>query len=205
MSLKGAAAVDDANEPGHDGNLFVKFEEEPVRNGARSALAGRDIFETKTMISIMIPGDSTTEIRRVASDQDKARFPVQWSRHQSSQHRDIPDGTPLGEFAPVNAAQRKELEHCNCFTVEQLAGLSDRQCEQFGGWGRSLRDKAVKWLASAKDFAATNQVMEELAQMRRDNEALRAQIEAAQRQSDVAQDNMRRGPGRPPKSVNDAA
>jgi hypothetical protein len=199
--LTGAAAVDESNEPGNDANLFVKFEDEPVRNGAKSDKAGRDIYENRTMISIMIPGDASTLIKRVVTDIDKRRFAAQWARYQSSQRQDIPEGTPLGEFAPVNAAQRKELEHCNCFTVEQLAGMSDRQCEQFGGWGRQLRDKAARWIESAKGFSGTNKIMEELEKMKRDNEALQAQLVALQQR----EAEPKRGPGRPAKISDDAA
>jgi hypothetical protein len=67
-----------------------------------------------------------------------------------------------------------ELKALNIHTVEALAAIPDSALSWLGA--RTRRDQAQKYLASAKDGAATIQMAAELAKRDADIEALKQQI-----------------------------
>lgn len=140
---------------GDDSRLHVEFRMEPMRMGAKSEEAGRDIYEEREFIRIMFPGDRTKMVDREANDIDKRRFATQYAAFQQNKAAPL-QGTPISEWAPLSKSQVLELQAMRIMTVEQLAGLPDTAIDFFGG--RDLRDKAQAWLKSAADGAYAMQL-----------------------------------------------
>lgn len=136
---------------GNDDGLYVEFENIPIQNMSRTETEGRPIFEEVPYIKIMFPGDKTKQVHKPVNDQYKARFPRQWAAFEA-QESQVVSGTPITEWAPLTKSQSAEFKAMNIHTVEALAALPDTALTWLGS--RSYRDKAVAWLAGAKDGSA---------------------------------------------------
>lgn len=157
-----------------DKRLLVQFFTEAVKDEGRSAEEGRPIFKEVVMVRIITPGSRDVMVTR-ASDRYKQRFPRQWERFQKMQDQTV-DGTPLDQVPFLTVGQIAELKAINCFTLEQLAGMSDQLAQKMMGM-HGLRQKATAFLQAAKDSAPLTQMQAELE--KRDNEIalLKAQLD----------------------------
>jgi len=157
-----------------DAKLWVKFLKRAVHLKARSEREGRQIYEDREFISIVVPG-SADEIVREIREEDKVRFAAQWNRYLLNQEQ-VMDGTPIDEWPALTASQREELKYLKGFTVEQIAGLSDAQCQKLGAGYMSLRVKAGAFLDLARDTAAVQRYAAENAELRAEIEALKEAV-----------------------------
>lgn len=155
---------------GDDRSLFVEFSIEPVKNEARSIEEGREIYEDKEYITIRFAGDKNTVRKtRVKPGSDwPHRFPMQWQAFKNQQVQ-VQEGTPITEWPLIGKSEAMELKAINIHTVDALAAVTDSNLKWHGA--RTLRDKAIYWLANAKDGAG-------LAKLQAENDDLRTQIEA---------------------------
>lgn len=167
---------------GDDSALFVQFYLHPVRQGAASAKAGRDIYKDEEYVWIRFPGDRTKEIRRPVDYEgrngyppDPERWPKAWAAFKNSQAQ-VQEGTPLEQFPPLSASTVLNFKALNIHTVEQLAAVPDSVLHNLGTGGRELRQKAQDWLKAAQDAAVITQLREELASRDADIAALKAQL-----------------------------
>lgn len=190
-----------------ENGALVEFYRDAVQNNFKSAEAGRPIFDEKDFVRIQTPGDTRTVIARVASDQDKQRFPRAWDAF--SRGLEIAEqGTPLEEWPQVTRSQVKELKHVNITTVESLASVSDGNIQRLGPGYHQLRERAKQFLESADaDAAATEWAREREAMQERirlleeANEALKA--ENAGKHAASSADAPANDPdGNPPSPIN---
>lgn len=165
--MQTAATGDDA--------LFVEFFSRPKEIAFKSAQEGRPIFEDRDWIRIAPPGDPTTMIEREVREDDKLRFRNIWERYKAGQEM-APDGTPIESWPRITRAQAEELKHLKCRTVEQLAAMSDTQCQRAGAGVMSLRREAQAYLESARDTAAAQKFAAENERLRQEIEDLKAQF-----------------------------
>lgn len=109
------------------------------------------------------------------------------------------DGTPLGAWAGVNAAQADVLRQNGIRTVEEVAALTDSQLGKIMlPQPRLLKLQAAEYLESRKGDAIASKI----AAVEEQNAALKAQLEEAIAR--LSEDKPRRG--RPPKNeVEEAA
>ena len=113
---------------------------------------------------------------------DKLRFKVQYD-YWKSQNQVLETGTPLEKVAWITKSQVEELKYFGCRTVEQLAGMTDNNAQQFAGI-ITLKQKAQAWLEEADNSQASSlvdRVAELEAERAADKEMIRklnAQLEA---------------------------
>lgn len=177
-----------------DENLFVKFYMGSVQDMARSEAAGHPVHIEKPFIEIHIPGDPHNITDTVAKPYYQQRFPDEWAQFQRNQEQGQ-QGWLLKTWPQVTAAQVKNLEYLNVYTVEQLAGLTDGQCQKVGMGAETLRALAKAAIAAAKDGAAVSAQAAENKRLSDELESLKAQIVAMGASGAVE----KRTPGRPRK------
>jgi len=151
--------------------LGVKFFKEARKNEWKSQMEGRPIYEDAVMIHIVLPGNGLFDIKEVVQERHKQRFPLQWAAYQNANGKDpMMIGTPLEQWPLLGMSQIEELKALKFYTVENIAQASDATLHAMGMAGgmapHALRDKAVRYLAAAKDDAAVNKQAEEIARLR---------------------------------------
>lgn len=166
-----------------DGRLAVKFYKRPIKQEFASQEQGRPIFEEQIYIRILVPGDGLSEIDRPMYNEDKSRFPKQWYDFQNRNGgEEMITGTLLSAWPSLSTAQVEELKALKFYTVEQIANASDQQLGRVGmiaGMSPySFRDKAKSFLNLAKDSADEAKREQELAQLREENDKIKAETEA---------------------------
>ncbi len=160
-----------------DENLFVKFYMGSVQDVRASEAAGHPVHIEKPFIEIHIPGDPHNITDTVAKPYYQQRFADEWK--QFTEHNEQgQQGWLLKTWPQVTAAQVKNLEFLNVHTVEQLAGLTDAQCQKVGMGAEDLRAKAKAAVAAAKDGAAHMAQALENKRLNEEMEALRNQMTA---------------------------
>jgi len=168
------AALGDKN----DDKLLVKFGMFPKLNTEKSAQEGRPIYEEVLYVMIMIPGDKESIVHRPAWEPDYTRFPRQYAAFKNKQSQEHAAGTPLKVVSFLTQGQVRELEHFNCYTVEQLANLADAHTGKFMGL-QKMKQHAQDYLQAAKETAPLTAMRAELdqrdAQLAAASEALKEQ------------------------------
>lgn len=177
---------------GDDSRLLVKFFVHAELSPIRSKTQGRPVHDDVVMVSVIQPGEKE-EVKVLANDWHKARFPKQWEAFEKG-HSQIVSGTRLEFLFPGEPSTILMLNSFNVFTVEQLAGLTDTGMNNVPR-GRSLTDRAKQYLQSAGSGAGFHE--REAFQQQIDE--LKAQL--AQQSAPAAENPVRRGPGRPPKAI----
>lgn len=172
-----------SDDMGADARLAVTFYKRSLEQKDESIAAGRPIYKEFDFIRIDVPGDALTQIDTYANESHKARFPRQWAHYQNQTagHEQIV-GTPIEEWTIISRSQADELKGIKFATVESVANASDLQIQRIGmiaGMNPyTFRDKAKAFLNLAQQVGETNQKEEELAKLRQENAALRAESEA---------------------------
>jgi hypothetical protein len=131
------------------------------------------------------------------NDDHKKRFPIAWATFQNDKSAQVEaHGTLLKDWSLLTAAQASELKHFKFYTVEQIAAASDQQIQGIGmvvGMsGFSFRDKAIAFLAQAKDSSVVMHQADELRKRDTEIEELKRQVAQLAQMTD-------RKPGRPRK------
>jgi hypothetical protein len=159
-----------------DANLFVRFRMGSRLSGVRTKEAGGvPKYDSVPYITVFIPGDRTVVADREVWDEptnpmsDTQRWPKQWAAFQAGNTEDVHTGTPLKVWPMVERNTVDELAHFAVHTVEQLAGLSDANCQKFMG-SLELREKARSWLQQAERAAPFMELKAELSALRDEKE-----------------------------------
>ena len=156
-----------------DETMLVKFENISRHNEAKSKEAGTPIHEMVTFISIRTPGQRDEEVKRAIRPADKLRFPEHWKAFNDRENIPQAEGTPLSEWAGVNAAQIEEFKYLHITTVQQLVNVSDTNANNIRGF-YAIKEKAIAYLNSALD----NKAAEELEKQKKANSDLLERISA---------------------------
>lgn len=92
-------------------------------------------------------------------------------------------GMPVSEWPSIAREQAEHLRMHKVFTVEQLSELPDSALANLGPGYRDLQDLAKRWLQQSKETGSKavmarelDNMSEDLAKTRKDNEDLRAQV-----------------------------
>lgn len=168
-------------------HLHIEFRSAPVENKAKSAEAGRPIYEEQEQVHIRFAGDTKKEL--VAPAHEKCmRDPStqQWVSYAQLYHRHyeafksgeaaIGEGTPVSELPFLTEARRAELRALHIHTAEALAALEGVSLGRLGMYGRELKDKAIAYIAKAKDSALETRLAAENAELKARLEALEVQM-----------------------------
>lgn len=167
---------------GDDRSVHAVFDDEFVKNDYKSAEQGRPIFDHWYSIELQYPGDNTKTFKKRFSKEDAARgnewterFPRQWEAFKNATAQ-VPDGTPIEMWPPLDKKRVFELKAAKIFTVEQIAALTDATGPNAIGmdW-RKLRDMAQAHLNPSASAAQLSKLM-------RDNEAQAREIDILKQQ-----------------------
>lgn len=130
--------------------------------------------ETKVFIRVETKGDTNIK-DDVADDYNKWHFGRQYKAFLNNT---VPDGKPIEDFEFFHPGTLIELRMMGIYVIEQVAAMSDVQCEQLRGQpGFDIRDIGQQWLRmmSPSGQAAKAQKLEhELAEANRKIAALEA-------------------------------
>jgi hypothetical protein len=129
------------------------FFTEAVRMDFKSKQAGRDIFEDREFVRILIPGDRRSAPVEPVNDEHKKRWPREYEAFKAGQDAPL-EGTPLADWPQISRARVEELAFFHIRTVEQLAAVNDVQLQQLGMGARELRERARLFLEVARTGTA---------------------------------------------------
>lgn len=138
--------------------LFPRFFVAPVRMGFKSQQEGREIFEDREMVEILVAGNARQEVVREVTENDKRMWPAHYQAFKAGKEL-ATSGTPLEEWPLIGPAQIKMLKALNIRSVEDLAAVNDVDLNNLGPGGRSIRDKAELFLRSAANSAAVSRAI----------------------------------------------
>lgn len=155
--------------------LIVAFYQAPVKNGAKSAEAGRDIYEDRVFIRKIVPGDKNSEVDTLATDEDFTKFAEEYARFKAGKP-DALEGTPLEQWPQMTRASVKEWHYLNVYTIEQLANLSDTAKQAFGMGADNWVRMAKAHLELAESSAATERYAVQNADLKRELDDLKAKF-----------------------------
>lgn len=180
-----------------DANLLVKFFNHPEISLFESKERGVPVYKDVVMISVIQPGEKE-EIKQLAQEWHRRRFPKQWENFQKGAEQQI-TGTPLDHLFPSEPSTILTLKSFNIFSVQQLAAITDSAMGNIP-MGRQLVDRAKAYLhTSAQDRSEQERLAAQVAE-------LTVQLAALQNpQAKQPELPKRRGPGRPPKAAQEGA
>lgn len=187
-----------------DDQLLVKFFRHAELSQFKSKAAKMPIYDEVDMVSVIYPGEKE-EIKVLADDFHKQRFPRQWDAYQKGIEQRA-SGTPLEMLFPDQPVTILSLKTFHIHTIQQLAMISDTAMNNIP-MGRTLSDKAKAYLSSAmggQNFhtmqAAMQKQIDELKALLADKGVEVSDPPALNLPAeDQPQPEARRGPGRPRK------
>nr|DAS02626.1 MAG TPA: hypothetical protein [Caudoviricetes sp.] len=110
--------------------VIARFYDRAVKTGVLSA-DGLPQFKMQCFCEIRIK-DNNSEVYDQPATEDKIRrFPKEYACYQLAK-KETEKGTPLRQFAFLDAAEIESLKLHGIFTVEALAGLSDDKVRDLG-------------------------------------------------------------------------
>lgn len=172
------AALVDSSRRSRNPNHAV-FYLHAVENKPLSKKEGRTICEDVLYILILCPGQSKTEVRRKATENDKREYPEAWKAFQDGKPEAIV-GTPIELMPGMTPSRIKELHSLHVRTIEQLAAVPDQNLSALGMDGHTLRAKALAFIE--KNTAEVQALRQQAAQQARQITGLQRQLLALQEQ-----------------------
>jgi hypothetical protein len=144
------------------------------KNNAKSLEAGRPIYDDVPYIQVWIAGQKDV-VHHPVNDQDKRNYPREWAAFIANQDQSTASGTPLGMLPGISKGLVEEAAYFKVRTIEDLANMPETNVSALGmGWP-AVRQAARDYIEAAKGAAP-------IAAVRAENELLRNQLEALQRQ-----------------------
>jgi hypothetical protein len=156
---------------------------------ATEAAGGVPQYVDKPFVKIYVPGDQFNVVDQPAwidarhPNAHNNRFPKQWAAFKANEAQ-VSDGMPLKDFPALAESQRKTLAFLEIRTVEQLASLSDDNCQKLPG-GNDLKRKATAFLESRKDASHALKLAAEVES--RNAEAAKLKADMAEMQAQLAE------------------
>jgi hypothetical protein len=157
-----------------DKSVHARFYIRPVHNEAKSAAAGRPIFDDKEFVEIRASGNSTNIVDRPVGDLDRRRFARQYTLFKAGDNEQIV-GTRLTEVPWITRSQCEELAYLKVLTVEQLANVNDQLCTTMVGV-YELKRRAAAYLEQAVGSAPITALQAENANLKNELETMKEAI-----------------------------
>lgn len=108
----------------------------------------------RDMVEISFVGSKDTMVKRVGPEH-MTRFREAWNAYCDGQPLTIRSGTPLSDVPGVDDKRADAFIKSNIHTAEELAALSDAQCQGVGHGTLTCRESARKVLATRHAEAMT--------------------------------------------------
>lgn len=137
----------------HNKGVTPVFFIEPVQDFAATEREGRAVYVNKERVRVHVAGDPLSAAAHPVDAGIIARYREQYEKWKRGKDESNIVGTPLSKWPMATPNLIRELEFLNVFSVEDLVNVSDANVQNFTD-GRALREKAIAWLAAAKDTAA---------------------------------------------------
>ena len=134
-------------------DALIKFEIRSMKDEEASRAAGHTVMADVDYVVVCSKGDRSTETSFKASSLHR-RDPVLWEHIKDGYARwkagqeDPLEGTPLKGWTGCTASQMHDLFNVNIRTVEDLAEMTDAQCQKQTGF-LTLRDVARNYMKAA--------------------------------------------------------
>jgi hypothetical protein len=169
-----------------DASLVPLFKNHAIPNTAKSAKAGRPIFDDMEVCEIRIPGSRDVKVvpatafsdwtyDQFTGEQIKRTYAERFaSQYRQFKMKDVQTkaGTPL-EYVPfLTEGKRAELKALNVYTIEALAHIDGQELKNLGLGGRELKNQAVAFLEDTSKTAPSSQMAAELEALKARNQIL---------------------------------
>lgn len=169
-----------------DASIVALFKHTAVKNDAKSADAGRPIYDDREVCELRYPGSRNvgvypaTAFSHWGTDPDTGeqmkityaeRFHRQYQQFKA-QATQTKSGTPLMYAAFLTEARKAELRAQNLYTVEALAEIDGIELKNLGMGGRELKNKALEYLEGAKLASVDTKLAAEIEALRARNAIL---------------------------------
>lgn len=113
------------------------------------------------IVRIMIVGDQKSEVVRRATEFQKRRFPSEYARFmQGVSGHGQRGGTPLHHWAAITQPQVLMFNAAGCYTIEDVANVSDGNLVNLGMGGLKYREMAQDFVAQRSQMARANEFEE---------------------------------------------
>ena len=192
-----------------DASLVAVFKNMAIQNPAKTAEAGRPIFDDREVVEIRAPGSRNFSVHpaNVMSHwQDDPetgeQTPVTYAerfRHQYVQFKahgvQTKTGTPLTHAPFLTEGRRAELRAQNIYTVEALADLDGEPLKNLGYGGRDMKNQAMEYIEEARRGAVDSKLAADLEAIKARNAILEEDIRfmKAQVKTDAGKDDTFEG------------
>lgn len=190
---------------GDDSAVMATFEDEFVKNEYRSETEGKPAYDHMICISLEYPGNNLNTYKYRFFPHDTGhnnqwihRFPRQWEAFKA-QKEQIPDGTPIEMWPPLDKKRVFELKGIKIFTVEQLAALTDATGPNIGLDWRKMRDQANAFLKPEVSQVMISKLTREKEDQEARIRALEAQLSGLTNLTSVPLAETPKRRGRPPR------
>jgi hypothetical protein len=167
----------DSTIGGYEGDgLYIKTYNQEVQNMVKTKEEGRPIFEMIPHMSIRAPGAKDTFVT-IVTEIEKRKYHKHWKAFIEREEEVLVEGTLLDEWPAITRAEAEELKFFKIFTVEQLAGMSDTNAQNFRGMN-NMRTKAKAYLSASSVEAKAEEITDLQGEVRELKEKLSALTEA---------------------------
>lgn len=166
---------------GNDRNTVVLFYNKSEHSPAKSAQAGRPVYEDRVFVRIHPPGERLNIVDRPADNSHRQRYPLQWQQFMQ-QKEQIPEGTPIDMLFPEHPSIGATLRASGVHTVEMCAVLSANAIETIGMGAQSYVNAAVNYLKASEKGAKATELRREIEQVQQQNKILTRQVEQLKEQ-----------------------
>lgn len=169
---------------------------EPIPDDKATEESGAVRMREQEMVRIVVAGDMLNVATSPVTEELKVRFSTQYEAWKQKRIELHIEGTPLKNWPMIPAIRIAEFNAVGIFSVENLSAVADTNLGRLVD-GRIWREKAIAWLASAKDNGAAAKYAAENERMRNDMAEMQKKIDELV----AASQEERRGPGRPRKDA----
>lgn len=195
---------------GDDSTILANFDDEFVVNEYKTEMEGKPVYDHFIKISLEYPGNNLFNFHSRFTPEDgklgnkwTQRFPHQWGAFVA-QKEQVPNGTPIELWPPLDKKRVFELKAMKVFTVEQLAGLTDATGPNVGMDWRKMRDMANAFLNPEVGQVTISRLNRENQDQKTRIEVLERQISALANSTSVPLEEAPKRRGRPPKEQTQA-
>lgn len=173
---------------------FVQFETRSVEDREASITAGHYVGNDVDF-AVITPAGSKDRIERICSEwfpqlreqvvQERmnpawlAAYEGAYKAYKDGKEPPV-DGTPVLDWPGLSPSQVKQLVSLGLRAVEDVAAMNEETIANIGMGGRALKDRAISYLAAARDIGAVAEssaaLKVENAELKRRSDALELQV-----------------------------
>lgn len=179
----------------NDSLVVAFFRNDAIQDMAASKKEGRPVYRDMELCEMRIAGDRNfapvvpahSMWKRVDGEEVTyaQRFAPQYERFKAN-NTQIAEGTPLSELPFLTEAKRQELRGLKVYTAEALASLDGKNLHALGLNGREMKNQATAYLERAGGSAVAVELAAEVALLKEQLAALKAEPVATEEMPDLA-------------------